>query len=202
MAGTPALSRPSTIGPATGHFRREIRSKHAMESAKQSFIWGHCLALALGAGAARADGTNPIESAGCRQALEILQAQEAVLMASRRASEAGPAPARLAVDRLRRNAARACLGGTGEPPPPKQIASPPISVSPIVVPRPAPRVSAPSVQATPPPRRIEPQVFVSACDAGGCWASDGTRLIRSGAHLIGPRGMCSGTQGTPLNCPP
>ncbi len=172
-----------------------------MESAKQPLIWDLCLAFGLAAGAVRAEVANPIESAGCRHALGILQAQEAVLIASRRASEAGPAAARLSIDGLRRNAARACLGGTGDPPLPKQIALPPISVSPIVVSRPAPPLPAPPVRATPPPRRVEPLVFVSACDADGCWASDGTRWIRSGAHLIGPRGMCSGTQGTPLNCP-
>jgi hypothetical protein len=172
-----------------------------MESATQPLIWGLGLALALVAISPRADETDPMESARCRLALDALQAKEAVLIASRRASEAGPAAAGVSMDRLRRNAARACLGGTGDPPPPKQIASPPISVSPIVVPRPAPRLSAPAVQAAPPPRRVEPPVFVSGCDAGGCWASDGTRLIRSGAHLIGPRGVCSGTQGTPLVCP-
>lgn len=172
-----------------------------MESAKQALIWGLGLAFALAAGAVRADVTNPIESAGCRHALEMLQAQEAFLIASRRASEARPTAPGSSIDGLRRNAARACLGGTGDPPPPKQIALPPISVSPIVVSRPTPPLPAPSVQAPPPPRRVEPLVFVSACDADGCWASDGTRWIRSGDHLIGPRGLCSGTQGTPLICP-
>lgn len=158
-------------------------------------------ALLLTTAVGWAVGADP-QSAGCQRALETLQVRENALLAALPRDAQPDAAAAASIEPLRRQAARACLGGTGEPPPPKQIASPPISVSPIVVPRPAPRVSAPSVQATPPPRRIEPQVFVSACDAGGCWASDGTRLIRSGAHLIGPRGMCSGTQGTPLNCPP
>ena len=166
------------------------------------------LALAAG-GAVAAEPTDPMESAACRRALETLKAKENALINARRADEArrvpAPAPAAsVALDGLRRQAARACLGGNGAPPPPKQIALPPIVVSPIVVPRPAPlppnHTAAP---ATPSPaRRTGPPVIIATCDPGGCWASDGTRLICAGAHLIGSHGgLCSGTPGMALNCP-
>ena len=162
------------------------------------------LALAAG-GAVAAEPTDPMESAACRRALETLQAKESALITMRQADDARPAPAAsVALDGLRRQAARACLGGNGAPPPPKQVALPPIVVSPIVVPRPAPLPPTPAAAppAPSPARRTGPPVFISTCDPGGCWASDGTRLIRAGAHLIGPHGgLCSGTPGMALNCP-
>jgi len=45
-----------------------------------------------------------------------------------------------------------------------------------------------------------PLVTITGCDALGCWASDGTRLLKDGQNLIGPRGFCS-RQGTVLICP-
>jgi hypothetical protein len=41
---------------------------------------------------------------------------------------------------------------------------------------------------------------LNACDATGCWASDGTRLLRAGPNLIGPRGICT-TSGPFVQCP-
>ena len=166
------------------------------------------LLFALAAGAAPAQVGNPMQSADCRRALESLQAQEAVVIASRHADGAGkeaddhrPPSSGSPLDELRRHAARACLGGTGDPPPPKQIALPPIVVSPIVISRPVlplPKIAAPAAAA---PQRIEPPVLISTCDAGGCWASDGTRLNRVGSNLMGPRGLCNGLPGMPLTCP-
>jgi len=41
---------------------------------------------------------------------------------------------------------------------------------------------------------------VTACDAGGCWDSEGRRLERAGPLLLGPQGACT-LQGALLNRP-
>ena len=41
---------------------------------------------------------------------------------------------------------------------------------------------------------------ITSCDAGGCWANDGSRLNRLGPNLWGPRGICT-VQGSLLQCP-
>ena len=163
------------------------------------------MTLAMAAAAAAAQGTDqasdPMHSAECRRALDILQAQENAMIVPHPAANPRSAPLPGSpLDAVRRNAARTCLGGNGDAPPPKTIALPPIVVSPIIVSRPAPPRPIAAAPA-PSPRRAEPPVFISTCDAGGCWASDGTRLIRAGANLVGPHGLCSGTAGTLLNCP-
>ncbi len=109
---------------------------------------------------------------------------------------------------LRKQAAQACLGGDGQPPPPAQhIGQQPVAVPPILSPIPSPD----RVQAAPLPRaaagvapaplaRPAAPPTVTGCDQAGCWASDGTRLNRVGPVLQGPRGMCT-VQGALLNCP-
>ena len=160
------------------------------------------LAATAAPGQGADQGSDPMHSAECHRALDILQAQENAMLVPHPAADPRPAPfPGSPLDGVWRNAARACLGGNGDPPLPKTIALPPIVVSPIVVSRPAPPRPMAVTPTAPPPRRAEPPVFISTCDAGGCWASDGTRLIRAGANLVGPHGLCSGTAGTLLNCP-
>lgn len=162
------------------------------------------LAAALFAGSATAQPVDSVASVGCREALAALQAQEAaVLAASPAAGRADPAlqhqpPARLLA--LRREAARACLGGSGELPPPQQVAQPPIVVAPIRVARPAAAPALPTGPVRPPPPPAAPPATITGCDTAGCWASDGSRLTRAGPNLQGPRGLCS-VQGTLLVCP-
>ena len=132
-------------------------------------------------------------SADCRRALAALQAQEA--------STAAPRDDLQQLDALRRQAARACLGGQGDPPPPSQRYPLPAAPPPAATRAPA----ASPIPAPPPPPPISiPQPAkpsgVTGCDAAGCWTPDGTRLRRSGSTLIGPRGPCT-THGTVLRCP-
>jgi hypothetical protein len=160
------------------------------------------LAIALTASAASAERGDALGSLECRQALEALQAREAALPAApeTRAQggvRQGPAPdARWLA--LRRAAARACLGGRDEAPMRAQRATvAPIVVPPVVVATPAPPRARPTM---PPPKAVEPVTVITACDAVGCWASDGSRLLRIGPNLQGPRGLCS-VQGGVLHCP-
>jgi hypothetical protein len=60
-----------------------------------------------------------------------------------------------------------------------------------------PAQPVPARPASPP---IEPPPVVTACDLGGCWDSNGTRLNRAGPQLIGPRGACT-TVGATVYCP-
>ena len=71
---------------------------------------------------------------------------------------------------------------------------PPLAVQPI-------KPATPAVPAAPlPPVAIPRASVITACDAGGCWDSDGARLQRSGPNLMGPRGPCT-PHGTLFNCP-
>ena len=159
-------------------------------------------ALAVSAGAAAS--RELIESAGCRDALGALQEAQTQTVAQRRAHEQpdralGDEPAKR-LETLRRQAVRACLGGTGDPPPRAQQPAP----APLDPRRPRPSVAtpalppAPMAPALPPPA---PPLTVLGCDSSGCWASDGSRLQQLGPHLLGPRGFCT-QQGLVLNCPP
>ncbi|NRF69870.1 hypothetical protein HLB44_22955 [Aquincola sp. S2] len=159
--------------------------------------------LALGASAAP-QGSAPT-SAECRTALEALGQLEARAIAARNAAAPGDDRVqRHTLDQvraLRRDAARACLGGSGDAPPPTASARPPLSVAPMVALPPSLRM--PAAPTTPPTvitPRPSPPVVVTSCDPTGCWASDGSRLTRFGSNLLGPRGVCS-TGGGILNCP-
>lgn len=152
------------------------------------------------AGACRA--ADLLESVACRGALDALQAQEAATLADPEQPHDGAAP-RAALARLadaRQAAARACLGGSAEAPLQQRQAQDPVTVPRVVVkpvPLPAPLPIAPAV----PPRVASPPVTVIGCDATGCWASDGSHLLRAGpGGLLGPRGRCR-VQGTVLHCP-
>ena len=157
------------------------------------------LAVVLFAGAAEGQMLDPLDSVECRQALELLQAREAAVLAARQAG--GPLAAEAALQGSRGRAAQACLGSRADSPPAPQRVYPPVVVPPIAVGRPAPTPRALSIAPTGPALRpAEPPAVVTACDAVGCWASDGSRLQRVGPNLLGPRGLCS-VHGTLLHCP-
>ena len=160
------------------------------------------LSLAFAGNPGVAQEGDRLKSADCRVALDALQAQEAKAMAVPKAGQPGAPDQRNALAQLktlRLRAGRACLGGANAPLP-QRTAQPPISVSPVAgAPPPAPpRLPAGPVVSLPKP--AESPIFVTSCDPAGCWASDGSRLQRSGSKLLGPRGLCS-VQGTVLHCP-
>jgi hypothetical protein len=155
------------------------------------------LTLAWGAGAVWAQAGDPMQSADCRHALEALDAREAVTLDRHETARARLEP-------LRRRAATACLGARLDgalPAAPRRLVQPPISVPPATIAAPI-RLPAPAPvgPAGPTWKQLEPPTTVTGCDASSCWASDGSRLQRAGANLIGPRGLCS-LQGTVLVCP-
>ena len=172
---------------------------------------GLALLTALGAAAQDHD---PLKSTECRRALDALQVREgSAASAPKPARPADPYEAEAsapALERARRDAARICLGGKGDPERPAQhIAVPPISVAPVTA-RPAspapsvvPQAVLRPVPAAPSALDVKPRPappIVTACDATGCWASDGSRLQRAGPNLLGPRGLCT-TVGVMLQCP-
>lgn len=154
-----------------------------------------------------AQAPDTIQSPACRQALAEVQAQETAALNGRNAKSpasapAGPSPAGLLA--MRERAARICLGpGTTGPSPSQRTVQQPITVPPANSPRPTVTVpTAPTPTTTAPvvPLRSEPLLTVVSCDATACWASDGSRLEKSGPNLIGPRGVCT-LQGAVLRCP-
>lgn len=169
-------------------------------SRKVAVAW----ALAGVCGAGLAD--DPLESADCRRALDAMQAQETTVAGLAPTQQPAQQPARGAalarLESLRQDAARSCLGGSAAARVPQRLAQPPVTVPRVTVnpPRlpPAPASVAPWPAL--PPGVVGPPVRVIACDATGCWASDGSHLLRAGPSLLGPRGLCS-VQGTALHCP-
>jgi hypothetical protein len=202
---------------------------------------------ACGAAAATAaeGGGAPVEARRCDTALVALQARENEVIAARRAAHAGaqqPAVPDASLERLRREAAAACLGpaALGASGPPQALVTTqaktqvqvPMRVAPItqpaeVSPATAPLFGSPPAagvtgaaprlplvpfspfapNATPAPvappgqaNPVRPPAGIAACDATGCWTSDGRRLQRTGPVLLGPRGFCT-LNGTLLSCP-
>lgn len=142
-----------------------------------------------------------MNSPACRKALDALQTQEAAA-ASAPPGSAQQRTTRAKLKTLQRQAARACLGSSraGERLAlPSRSAQPPISVPPVspgALPGQLPA-------ASPPPLALPtqaPLVTLTACDATGCLASDGTRLHWVGPNLLGPRGLCT-VHGVTLQCP-
>lgn len=129
---------------------------------------------------------DPLKSPECARSIAALEAARA-------------APGRSGgIEALRRHATLACLGGSGESTRPSPTARPPVAVAPPVadVPAPPPAAAAPA----PPPLEIERAPVITACDAAGCWTSEGTRLNRAGPILVGPGGACV-TSGHVVRCP-
>jgi hypothetical protein len=154
---------------------------------------------------------DPLESAECQRALAVLNSEEAAVAESSRASGGVTTNDRRLIDArlapIRRQAARACLARRADPatlsserlvrPPP--ITTQPLAVAPASSPAPtaAPARAAPPAPPTAP---AEKAYAITSCDAGGCWANDGSRLNRVGPNLWGPRGICT-VQGSLLQCP-
>ncbi|HET9643103.1 MAG TPA: hypothetical protein VFP68_07070 [Burkholderiaceae bacterium] len=157
------------------------------------------IALALGGSAAHPQSVDPLQSPECRRAMEGLRTEEAA--AESEADGQTREALRKRLQAPRRAAALACLGGRPDPPlPPQRMAQPPASVTLVPVPSAAAPAARPSTPPPAIPRPAPPPPMVTACDATGCWASDGTRLQRAGPLLLGPRGPCN-VQGVALHCP-
>jgi hypothetical protein len=158
-----------------------------------------CLALAALSALAQ-DGPAP-PAGDCARALQSLRADED---AAAQARQAGKAAHRAALQRLqaqRERAVHACLQGRADAPAPAARGlAPPPGVPPLAYPAPVVPQPAPAPALPAPPPRAAPPVSITSCDALGCWASDGTRLQRTGPGLLGPRGFCSAPGGL-LSCP-
>ena len=95
----------------------------------------------------------------------------------------------------RQRMALACLGPASSSQAATRSRQTPLVVPPIV-----PAAPTPPVVVPPPALTVPRTSIITACDAGGCWDSDGARLQRSGPNLMGPRGPCT-AQGALFNCP-
>ena len=146
------------------------------------------LVLAGACSACRAD--DPLESTGCSRALDALQAQETAAAALQPSEGPAHGAALARLKSLRQEAAHACLGGSAAVLVPQRLAQPPVTVPRVTVtPRVPPVPPAVAPPPAPPQGVVGPPVRVIACDATGCWASDGSRLLRAGPGLLGPRGL-------------
>ena len=178
------------------------RSKRVPAPLARTWMRPAARLLAAGAAAASAwaatQGASPASS-------ECGRALQARVIAAR---HAGAPTALDDVKGLRAAAARACLGGSGQAPPPTARLQPPAEM-----PRPAPtapwavppRAAQPApISPMPPPPPVQAQVerpvVITHCDPSGCWANDGVWRPRVGGTLGGPRGLCT-TQGTLVSCP-
>jgi hypothetical protein len=161
---------------------------------------GPLVAAAMACAAAQA--ASPVSN-DCRAALNALHSEESRVIAARQGGGAPPSLDEL--NGLRAAAARACLGGTGQAPPPTARRLPPAEAarpSPSAAWRPAAMPARPVMPAAPvpPPPTMERPVLITHCDPSGCWATDGIWRPRVGGTLGGPRGLCT-TQGTLVSCP-
>jgi hypothetical protein len=109
-----------------------------------------------------------------------------------------PTPAQVArIGQARRAVARICLGeGAAAPAASRRMAQAPLAAAAVPA-APAPGLPAPQPTTV---QRAEPPAVLTACDALGCWDSQGRRLERAGPLLLGPQGPCT-AQGGRLNCP-
>jgi hypothetical protein len=132
---------------------------------------------------------DPLASDACQLARQALQ-----LALSAAAENPHDKAAQLA--QARERTALACLGAADSSLATTRSRQPALVVPPIV-----PAAPAPHVIATPlPPMAIPRAPVITACDAGGCWDSNGQRLQRAGPELMGPHGPCI-AQGQSFNCP-
>ena len=106
--------------------------------------------------------------------------------------------ARLA--QARKQAALACLGRASEDRVRSGAQQPAQAVAPPVVAPPPARAALPAPAPPAPPLVIPRPIAITACDAAGCWDSEGRRLNYMGPLLMGPRGACT-VQGALANCP-
>ena len=163
-------------------------------------VAGMPLALASVGGLAQSGAL--LDAPACRRAVDALGAREAAAARDRSAA------ARAAVHGARKQAASTCLGGPDVPAsaPPRSATAPPVVGVPSAAASAAatatPTTRTPIPVPTPAPvARPTPPVTLGACDATGCWTSDGTRLQRAGPDmLLGPRGICT-VNGAVVQCP-
>jgi hypothetical protein len=144
--------------------------------------WPVLLLAALASEAGATQERALLDAPACRRAMDNLDAREAAAARDRHA--------RPALQAAQRQAAAACLGGRDAASAPRRGAQPPATVT-------------PSRSATPLPTplaRPAAALTVTACDATGCWASDGSRLQRAGPNLLGPGGQTCSTSGALLHC--
>jgi hypothetical protein len=154
--------------------------------------------------ASAATGADPIQAPECQRALSALHDEEAAaasapaaIRADRRDAHAVPP----GLDAARRRAAHSCLASRTDEPPSSRFAEPPVAVPPVAgVRSPLPALAPAPVAIPTRPPSPPPLTSITACDAAGCWASDGTRLNRVGPTLWGPRGACS-VFGAVVHCP-
>ena len=135
-----------------------------------------------------AQDADPLKSPACGAAIAQLQA----------ARENHEDAAR--IETMRRGAANTCLGQPDPPARPARSVQAPVSV-------PTPQIAMPSrpepmavPTPPPPPVAIDRPSSPAICDAGGCWANDGTHLRMVPPDLRGPTGLCSSLGGQ-LYCP-
>jgi hypothetical protein len=180
---------------------------------------GASVASASATGASAADGSaadgsavsgaasgDPLQAPECQQALAALRDEEAAAASGPSAARGGRRDAHAVapgLDAARRRAAHSCLASRADPPPFGRLAQPPVAVPPVTGIRPPlpalpPASSAVAIPTRPP--SPQPLTSITACDASGCWASDGTRLNRVGPTLWGPHGACS-VFGAVVRCP-
>lgn len=154
--------------------------------------------LALAAGTCLAQGTDPLKSPACVQALDALQVQEAAMLSSGRPQEARAGAADLSpLKPYRKRVARECLGK--EDPVLERAPRPPVAVAPLMLPPSAVSAKPGVLQSPPPPVQLSPLRTITQCDPSGCWTSDGVRLNRLGPLLVGPPGACTVQSGV-LSC--
>jgi hypothetical protein len=157
------------------------------------------LSIAVAVLAFAAPASTLLAQPACRHAIDALDAREAAALDSTDRDTA-----RAQIEALRRQAALACLGGSDLAPsaPLRTRAAAPLAVPSAAAPPPG-REVRPSAMPVPrgEPQTSRPPLTLTACDAAGCWVSDGTRLQRAGALLLGPHGLCR-VSGPFVQCPP
>lgn len=164
-----------------------------------------CLCGLINLHPAGVQAADALHSAACVQALAALDDVEESLVSRTGAQPQDGSDRPLSRQRLlalKRRAASICLGGADAPAPAAShrsaapaVNEPPRHDAPVSTPPPV-RTAPAQAPTSPPP----PVLSLVSCDAAGCWASDGTRLQRSGTLLLGPRGYCSAA-GSVLSCP-
>jgi hypothetical protein len=153
-------------------------------------LWAHAGLVQAQQAEATAD---PLKSPQCEQARDALEAARAAPIRDQQQHAAN-------VEATRKRAAHICLGLTADPVRPTPILQQPIAVLPPAAPAQQQRPPVFAGPLIPPPVQIDRPAVVTACDPGGCWDSNGTRLNRAGPNFIGPKGMCS-VQGNLVHCP-
>jgi hypothetical protein len=190
---------------------RGRRGVGALLTAIAAFVPATTALAATAASGPGASSGDPLESVECQRALGVLSSEEAAVAASWRATGGVTANDRRLIDATlapaRRQAASACLARRADPATlssQRLVRPPPIATAPLAV-APAPNVALPApppraAPLAPPATAVDRPYAITSCDAGGCWANDGSRLNRVGPNLWGPRGICS-VQGSLLQCP-